>query len=315
MSKTRPAATSALSTVNFTKHSPSRLATSGVVPFTLGSLVLGTIGVFVHESAVSPLIATWFRCAFGLLGLSAWIVLRRQLHLLRIPRAVLVWVIASGALMVLAWALFFAAIERTSAGVATMLFHTQPIWVLVLGLVFLKERIAKHRLLAVSGAMLGLLLATGVLNHTGQSTTNQSDYWLGVVFCLVGAFCTGCVSIIAKYLRAVPAGILVWWQCLIGTAALLAWPVEQGWPSLGMSWVWLTGLGLLHTALAYSLLFAGMAKLTTDRIAVLQFVYPAVVLLIDWQVYGRSLDALQLAGIGLMAVAIYVAERPGNSTT
>jgi drug/metabolite transporter (DMT)-like permease len=313
MSKNRTVAAGALNTASLASYSQSNFFTSGVGPFTLGSLVLGTIGVFVHESAVDPLTATWFRCAFGLLGLSAWIVLRRQLHLLQVPRTVFVWVIASGVLMVLVWGLFFAAIERTSAGVATMLFHTQPLWVLTLGWLFLNERIAKHRLLAVSAAMVGLLFATGVLDHTDQSSISQGDYWLGVAFCLVGAFCTGCVSIIARYLRAISAGSLAWWQCLIGTIALLAWPSTQGWPALGFSWLWLTGLGLLHTALAYSLLYTGMAKLTTDRIAVLQFVYPAVVLLVDWQVYEHNLSTMQLAGIGLMAVAIWFAEKPRKS--
>ena len=309
MSKNKTVAACTLSTVNLTNSSQSNFLTSGVGLFTLGSLVLGTIGVFVHESAVHPLTATWFRCAFGLLGLTVWIALRRQFHLLRAPRSVLVWVIASGVLMVLAWGLFFAAIDRTSAGVATMLFHIQPLWVLVLGWLFLNERVAKHRLLAVSAAMVGLLFATGVLDHAGQPSLSQNDYWLGVAFCLVGAFFTGCVSIIARHLRAMPAGILAWWQCLIGTIALLAWPSTQGWPALSLSWLWLAGLGLLHTALAYSLMYAGMAKLTTDRIAVLQFVYPAAVLLIDWQVYEHSLGVLQLAGIGVMAIAIWFAEK------
>lgn len=46
-----------------------------------------------------------------------------------------------------------------------------------------------------------------------------------------------------------------------------------------------------------------MARLALGRIAVLQYVYPLTAILLDWAVYGRTLDAVQLAGVVLMALA------------
>ncbi|MFE1570582.1 hypothetical protein ACFIQG_02015 [Comamonas odontotermitis] len=51
--------------------------TSGALPFLLGCMLLGTVGVFVQEAHAAPITATWFRCAFGLLGLTAWMAWRR----------------------------------------------------------------------------------------------------------------------------------------------------------------------------------------------------------------------------------------------
>lgn len=286
----------------------------GALPFILGSMLLGTIGIFVHEADVSPLTATWFRCAFGLIGLTLWIRLRRQMSHLLLPRSSWPWALASGLLMVLAWGLFFAAIERTSAGVAAVLFHIQPLWVIVLGAWWVKEPIAKQRVASVMVAMVGLILATGMLDQLSLSKDAASppfrvDYWVGVVFCLAGAFCTACVTIIAKKVRAMPAGILAWWQCAVGTIALAAWPMTQGWPAWGVSWAWLSSLGLIHTGLAYSLMYAGMARLSIDRIAVFQFIYPAIAIIIDWLFYGQRLGNLQMSGIALMIAAIWCAER------
>lgn len=284
----------------------------GTLPFVLGSVVLGTIGIFLHQSGADPLTATWFRCAFGLLGLSLWAICRRQLGSLFPARKTLLAVLVAGALMVLAWGLFFAAIERTSAGVATVLFHVQPLWVLLLGGLCLKEPIARRRMACVAIAMLGLVLATGILEHLslfGAQQAYPAGYWWGVGFCLVGALCTACVTLVARTLQQVPAGILAWWQCAMGTLVLLAWPILHGWPPLGAAWGWLAGLGLLHTGLAYALLYAGMARLDTDRIAVYQFIYPAVAIVIDWLVYGQHLGPLQLGGIAIMAMAIGYAER------
>ncbi|BEU68258.1 hypothetical protein MAFF301069_28130 [Ralstonia pseudosolanacearum] len=138
---------------------------AGACPFLLGNMLLGTIGVFVHQANAGPLTATWFRCAFGLLGLTLWVLLRQQTGFLRLTRATGPWILSAGLLMVLGWGLFFTAIERTSAGVAIVLFHIQPLWVLVLGAWWLKEPISRRRIGSVCAAMLGLVLATGIPEH------------------------------------------------------------------------------------------------------------------------------------------------------
>ncbi|WP_293023080.1 DMT family transporter [Pandoraea sp.] len=281
---------------------------TGAWPFVLGCVLLGTIGIFVKNAHADPLTVTWFRCAFGLIVLTGWVTLRGQTRLLRLTRTTGPWVLAAGSLMVLSWGLFFSAIERMSVGVAIVLFHFQPMWVLVLGALFLKESIGRRRIGAVSVAMVGLVLATGIVEHPSGGDVPQG-YWLGVMYCLVGAFCMACVTIIARHLRELPAGILAWWQCAIGTLTVWIWPMQHGWPGLGVSWLWLAGLGIIHTGLAYTLIYIGMARLNTGRIALFQFVYPAVGVFIDWIYFGQRLSGLQLTGIALMAAAIWFAER------
>ncbi|WP_250517335.1 DMT family transporter [Caballeronia sp. INDeC2] len=277
-------------------------------PFLAGCALLGTIGVFLHEANADPLTATWFRCAFGLLGMSAWVILRRQTRCLLLTRGGAPWVLSASMLMVLSWALFFGAAERISAGVAIVLFHVQPMWMLIFASLWLKEAIGGQRVVAVSVAMCGLVLATGIVEHTANGAL-QPGYWMGVAACLAGSLCMACVTIIAKRLREMPAGILAWWQCAVGTMVLSLWPMQHGWPAWGMSWAWLAGLGLIHTGFAYTLMYIGMARLDTARIAVFQFVYPAVAIVTDWLVLDQRLSGVQMAGIVLMSVAVWFAER------
>ena len=89
--------------------------------------------------------------------------------------------------------------------------------------------------------------------------------------------------------------------------------VAHGWPAAGPAWGWLAGLGVVHTGLAYVVLYAGMARLPTARIAVLQFVYPAAAVLVDALVYGRTLSALQTAGVLLMGAGAVVGEPAGRA--
>ncbi|WP_051248773.1 DMT family transporter [Acidovorax sp. JHL-9] len=292
------------------------------MPFVLGNALLGSIGVFVHEAQAAPSTVTWFRCAFGLLGLTLWMAWRRPSRGrwrgwwrgLWVGWIALPWVLLLSGLMLTGWWLFFTAIAQVPTGVAVVLFHVQPLWVLVLGAWWLKESMPRQRVLSVLGAMVGLVLATGVAEGLAAPGGGQvPGYWRGVALCLVGALCTAVVTVVAKRLQALPVGTLAWWQCALGSVVLWVAPAEQGWPAWGASWAWLAGLGLIHTGLAYTLMYAGMARMSTTRVAVLQFAYPVVAIVVDWAYFQQSLGALQLVGVLLMLGSIGVGERMARS--
>ncbi|MCW5661643.1 MAG: DMT family transporter [Burkholderiaceae bacterium] len=286
-------------------------AAHGVALMVAGGLLLGTIGVFVEEAGQHPLTTVWFRCVFGGAALLLWGAATRRLGELALRGKALAVALAAGVLMITNWALFFAAIERTSIGVATVVFHVQPLWVLALGAWWLRERVTRRQLGATLLALIGLTLATGLLDGSATDIAMSSRYAIGLLMCLGGSLSYAAVTLIAQ--RAKDDGAssfaLAWWQCTVGSVALGWWPVSHGWPAWGSGWAWLVGLGVIHTGLAYVVLYAGMARLSTGRIALLQFVYPAAAVLIDWAVYGRALSVLQISGVVLMALALSAVTR------
>ncbi|MBB1653472.1 DMT family transporter [Delftia sp. UME58] len=283
---------------------PTAQETRGQWLMIAGGVLLGTVGIFVEEARQHPLVTVLFRCAFGALALLAWGLATGRMGELRVRGRSWPVVVATGVLMVMNWALFFAAIPRTSIGVATIVFHIQPVWIMLFGTLVLREAMAPRQVAAVLAALLGLVLTTGLLG--GYATAWGPDHVSGLLMCLAGSLCYAAVTILAKTEKVVTPFALAWWQCAVGTVLLLWVPLVHGWPQAPSSWAWLAGLGVLHTGLAYAILFAGMARLTLGRIAVLQYVYPLTAIVLDWTVYGRALGAVQLAGVGLMAGALLV---------
>jgi len=283
---------------------PTAQETRGQWLMIAGGVLLGTVGVFVEEARQHPLVTVLFRCAFGALALLAWGLATGRMGELRVRGRSWPVVVATGVLMVLNWALFFAAIPRTSIGVATVVFHIQPVWIMLFGTLVLREAVAPRQVAAMLAALLGLVLTTGLLG--GDAAAWGPDHVSGLLMCLAGSLCYAAVTILAKTEKVVTPFALAWWQCAVGTVLLLWVPLVHGWPQAPSSWAWLAGLGVLHTGLAYAILFAGMARLTLGRIAVLQYVYPLTAIVLDWAVYGRALDTVQLAGVGLMAGALLV---------
>jgi drug/metabolite transporter (DMT)-like permease len=267
-----------------------------------GGLLLGTLGVFVEEAGADPLTTVWCRCAFGLAALTLWGTATGRWRELRLSRRGLVFAVVAGVLMIANWGLFFAAIERSSIAVSTVVFHVQPLWVMLLGAWWLHERVSGRQWAAVLMALAGLALASGLAQERGPM--GDPRYLAGVLMCLGGSLSYALVTLIAKAAKEVSSFALAWWQCAVGTLLLAAWPLLHGGPASAAAWAWLAGLGILHTGLAYVLLYAGMARLPTARIALLQFVYPVAAIAVDWLVYGRALGGLQLAGVALMGAAL-----------
>lgn len=269
-----------------------------------GGLLLGTLGVFVEEAGQDPITTVWFRCAFGLATLLGWGAVTGRLGELRLRGRASALAIAAGLLMMFNWALFFAAIQRTSIAVATVAFHVQPFWVMALGAWWMHETVAPRQWAAAAVALAGLALATGLVSVRGAAALDARALW-GIAFCVGGSLSYALVTLIAKAARGITPFALAWWQCAVGTVVFAAWPLVHGWPSVGAAWGWLAGLGILHTGLAYVILYAGMSRLSAGRIAVLQFVYPATAVVVDAVVYGRVLGAVQMAGVALMAAALW----------
>lgn len=284
-----------------------RRTRSGQWLMVIGGVLLGTLGVFVQEAAQDPFTTVWFRCAFGGAALLAWGAATGRLGELRLHGRGWLAALAAGLLVVLNWALFFGAIHRTSIAVATVVFHVQPLWVMLLGAILLRERVLPAQWLAGLVALAGVVLASGLsdewLSGTGRL---DSAYVLGLAMCLGGSFSYAVVTLIAKSTRSVTPFALAWWQCAVGCLLLAWWPLVHGWPAIGPAWAWLAGLGIIHTGLAYVVLYTGMARLASGQVAVLQFVYPGAAVLVDWLVYGRALGTGQLLGVALMAGALWV---------
>jgi drug/metabolite transporter (DMT)-like permease len=274
-------------------------------------VLLGTIGIFVEEAGQDPATTVWFRCVFGLGALLAWGAATRRLHeITGLQARGLAAVGGAGVLMIGSWGLFFAAIPLCSIAVSTVVFHLQPFWLLAMGSVLLRERVMRSQWIAAGVALCGLALASGVMGHDAAWWAQRSGYAAGLLLSLAGSVLYAGAGLIARSeAQRVGSFALSTGQCAVGALALSAWPLVHGLPAWGTAWGWLAGLGVLHTGLAYVLLYAGMARLATGRIAVLQFVYPATAVLVDWAVYGRALSPLQMMGVVLIGAALWTVRR------
>ncbi|MER6128925.1 DMT family transporter [Streptomyces sp. NPDC001795] len=284
----------------------------GMAQLTTAMVLSGTLGVFVVESGASPFNVVFFRVLFGALALGAYVVARGWLRDHGFTPRTLGLAVLGGVFIVFNWVLLFQAYENTSISVATVVYHTQPFYVVLLGALLFRERLSAAKAGWIVVAFAGLVLVSGV---TPGDFTNGGSYVVGVGQALLAALLYGLSTLVTKRITGVRPHLIALVQVVVGIPLLLPFADFGAMRGEGSGWGWLAGLGVIHTGLMYVLMYAAYAKLPTAKIAVLAFVYPAVAMVMDWAVYGHHIGPVQALGVPLIVTAslkVTLARKPAS---
>ncbi|MFG3148383.1 DMT family transporter [Streptomyces sp. NPDC048243] len=272
----------------------------GTAQLTAAMMLSGTLGVFVVESGASPLNVVFFRVVFGALALGGYALARGYFRGHGFTPRTLGLAALGGVFIVLNWVLLFQSYENTSISVATVVYHTQPFYVVLLGALLFRERVTAAKAGWIVLAFAGLVLVSGV---SPADLTQGGAYLTGVGQALLAALLYGLSTLVTKRIAGVRPHLIALVQVLVGIPLLLPFADLGALRGTGADWAWLVGLGVIHTGLMYVLMYAAYAKLPTAKIAVLAFTYPAVAMVMDWAVYGHHIGFVQALGVPLIVTA------------
>ncbi|MEO5705571.1 MAG: EamA family transporter RarD [Alteraurantiacibacter sp.] len=244
--------------------------------------------LLVHE--VPPLEFVAWRLVFTLplcLGVLAftngfaemWAVLR--------DRPAMVTLIGSAALVAINWFIYVQAIQTGHIYAASLGYYILPLTMMLLGLVFLGEKLDRLQWSAVALAAVGVgALAMGALSTLWLSLA------LGISFGLYG--------LLRKLVQAGPVvGLTLETLILMPAAlALVGWYAASPGGS-AMSHGWLIGLAVAASGLMTAvplIMFATAARaLPYTVIGFLQFLSPTLVFILGLTVFGEELKPAQAA--------------------
>ncbi|MEU5220096.1 DMT family transporter [Streptomyces sp. NPDC020807] len=282
-----------------------RSETRGAVELSLAMVLSGTLGVFVVESGASPFEVVFYRCLFGALALGAYSLARGFFTGHGFTARTFGLALLGGVFIVFNWVFLFEAYAATSISLATVVYHTQPFFLVLLGALFMGERIGRGRLAWLGTAFLGLVLVSGVRpGDTGSLA--------GLGYALAAAVLYALATFVTKRITGVRPHLIALVQVTAGLPLLLPF-ADLG--AVNGGWGWLAGLGVIHTGLMYVLMYAAYAKLPTAKIAVLAFTYPAVAMGVDWAVYGHHIGLVQALGVPLIVLASLKVTLGGTAPT
>jgi drug/metabolite transporter (DMT)-like permease len=275
----------------------------------LGAVTIAFSSILVRLSHASPSTAAIFRCAYALpvLGLLAWFEDRRfGARSWRQRRSGL----AAGVFFAADLLLWHHSIADVGAGLSTVLANIQVVLVPLAAWAILSERPGRPVLIALPVSLFGVLLISGVLEHSafGRDPTRGTLFGLGAGVAYAGFLLLlrhGGVDLRRPAgplfdATAVGAVLCVLAGLVIGDAHLV-----PTWPSAG----WLITLALSSQVLGWLLIGTSLPRLPAAITSMLLTVQPVGSVALAALIFGESPSPLQLVGVVLVLAALVAAGR------
>lgn len=223
---------------------------------------------------------------------------------LRVPeRRHLVALAALGLLGNVAYQSFFIfGLAGTSAGNASLLLSTTPVWTALFSTVTRQERLPYQVWVGVCGTVLGIaLLVGGGATVSFGNATLRGDLLMMGSSVLWAAYTVGSRPLVQRYGAMAVTGWTLW----VGTPFL----VLLGIPDLrhvdlraldAGVWGAVVYAGVLAISIAYLLWNRGIRRLGNARTAVYANLVPVVALVAAWVALGEQPTPLQLSGAAVI---------------
>jgi len=271
------------------------------------SLIWGASFLLIAESLESfnPGLVTFGRVSLGALVLA---ILRIAGHRgERIATADRGRVLLLGVVWVgVPFTLYPLAQESINSAVTGLLNGATPVWVAVVGLVFVK---VAPRPLQIIGLLLGFV---GIALISLGSAAEGSSQLQGVVMVIAATVCYGFAFNIAPPLQA-RYGAVVLMSSVLGAASIVTLPymlVTLG----GNEWAWqpaiaLFVLGAIGTGIAYWVMATLVGRVGSLRSSLITYLIPVVALLLGVSLRGDTVTALALIGAPVTIFGAYLASR------
>ncbi len=196
---------------------------------------------------------------------------------------------------VLAPTAYFLGLSWTLAVNATLLAHLQPLFVSVLGFIFLNEKIWRNDI--VGGLMIGFA-AILITSRSIESLAALRFGNLGDVVVLLATLCWAIVAIPGKRLTKVAdSALIVGYRFLVASAVFL--PLLIVLNQLVIESAYQMVLGVI-AGLGYIFYYEGLKRVKASQVALTELSSPFFTAILAWFILGEYLTIMQIIGAALL---------------
>lgn len=260
--------------------------------YLISLLIFGMNGIVANQIAMTSEQIVLSRTIIGgVLLVILFFATRQQLHKEAIRRQ---WpvLLLSGAAMGLSWIFLFGAYRLSSVSMATLLYYSGPVFVLLLAPVLFREKLTGQHLVGIVVVLAGMFLVNGV----GASFSGLS---LGFVYGVLSALLYAVMILSCKHVTGIAGLELTTIQILVACAVVAAYNLVTNQPPVSWSTesvIATVVLGVVNTGAACYLYFSSIPELPAQTVAVCSYLDPLSALVFSALFLNERMSAVQLAG-------------------
>jgi drug/metabolite transporter (DMT)-like permease len=270
---------------------------SGELKIMLGAALFAFIPICVKLDPASSLVSLIFgRLLVACIILTILNRTNKKFFIINKKEALhlIIWAI----LMLLAMIFYFYAISTIGAAMSSALLGLQPLIIVLLSIIFIKETITRKTFIA------SILTLIGVIIISDLSNFSENNLIMGQVAAILSAIFLGFVFIYQKkFLLKLDTQKTVFYQSLFQLPFLLPLVILSP-PTISYNFIWaILLLGIFATIISYGLIYSGVKSVSIQKIGVLQSVEYVIPVFLGLLFYNEQLGYPIIIGTTLIITA------------
>lgn len=284
----------------------------------MGAVAVSLAAIFIRlaqgEHIPSLMIAA-ARLTIAALILTPITLRRHWAEIRALKRNDLLLALLSGLFLALHFATWILSLEYTSVLISVVLVTTNPLWVAVLEVVFLRARLGRMVIIGLLIGFVGSIIAG--LASSGPTTPGKEPL-LGSILALTGAVCVAIYLVIGRKLRAC-LNLLPYIWLVYGCAALilLVTITVMGIPVTGYStngYLCLLGLALIPQLIGHSSFNYALKYLSATLVGIVNQLEPVLSAVAAIIVFNEVPGTIQILGsVAILAGVILASLGQGQN--
>jgi len=200
---------------------------------------------------------------------------------------------------------YYFSLTRIPVINAVLIGHMQPVFIVLLGFVVLKEdRLTKFDYIGILiMAIAGLLVTTKTMVNLTMLKFGTS----GDLFVLLATFAWATTAIVMrKYLRDMNAGVLVFYRFSVGAIIFVIYLLLSS--SIRISNIYQILLGVI-VGVGSILYYESLKRIKAAQVSALELSTPFFAAFLGFLILGETITIMQLMGIGLLFAGVHFLSR------
>ena len=259
----------------------------------LGMTIFGSIGIFVHEIGLPPAVIASIRALVGTAFLAIILGFYSNRANLSDVKKNLLPIIISGTALGFNWVFLFEAYQKTTIPVATVCYNLAPVFVLILSPILLREKVTLVSIACTLGALAGAILLSGITS--GEAVNSE-----GVTYAIIAAILYAVIMLTNKKISGISSLDNAFYQMAVASVVTIAYSVftvDMSTVTFGGNVGWmLLVLGILHTAIAYALVFSASKRMTAQAWGILSYLEPATAIVLAFFLLKQPITNIEILG-------------------
>ena len=267
----------------------------------LGVAAVSFASIFTRLITAPPLIIAFYRLAFTVLLLSPWALSRAgRSELITIRGKDLALALLAGVFLAVHFVVWITSLQYTSIASSTVLVTMQPLFVVTLGFLFLKEKINRISALGALVALTGSIIV-----GAGDFRIGGMAFW-GDLLAFAGAFFVAVYVLIGRSLRSrfslFPYVFLVFSSAALSLLLFNLFTRLPLYPYPASDWLWFVALALIPTIFGHTVFNWALRYVQAAVVSVSILGEPVGATFLGYLVFREVPGVFQLVG-GLVIIS------------